>query len=178
MHRNIFRFFLANRNGLILFSLLIVLTAGATLYYESGKMERLYQSYSLDLTSQLPVMRIRSNERSDSQSNTLDYALATEDFDLALTCINEMQRRDTSNMTLVYYDAILREKQQQYLQSITSYQRVRFNSQLFDTAALRRLVLLYLKLNEEARAVEMLTELNIIGTAQDQLWVKELISQL
>ena len=65
-----------------------------------------------------------------------------------------------------------------YQKSIDRYQWVRFNSEIFHLEALKRLSLLYIRLNKDDRALEMLTEPRNLGTSVDKKWAEDVAAYL
>jgi tetratricopeptide (TPR) repeat protein len=167
-----------HRNNLIVIFGGIILSLSAVAYYKSNYSELIYSKFRGEVFMDLPPLRTRSLEPGQLPYSQLENALVEENYPLALEYLNTMISRDSMNNTLRFYNAVLNEQLGQYLQAIDGYQIVRLNSHLFDRAALRRLVLLYIKLDDRQRAIEMLSELQEIGGKQDHSWAREVLDEL
>ncbi|MBK8502746.1 MAG: hypothetical protein IPL46_11290 [Saprospiraceae bacterium] len=167
-----------DRNSLILILGGIILALSALTYYNSNYSQLIYNKYRGEVFMDLPPLRTRSFEPGQVRYVELENALVDENYGLALEYLETMIANDSTNNTLRFYNAVLNEQLGQYLQAIDGYQIVRLNSDLFDRAALRRLALLYIKLNDRQRAQEMLSELQEIGEKQDHTWARKVLQEL
>ena len=152
--------------------------SSASAYYQANDSRLIYSKFRGAVLMDLPALRTRSLESGQVPYIKLENALVDEKYPLALECLNTMISIDSSNITLRFYRAVLNEKLGNHLQAIDGYQIVRLNSNLFHRAALKRLALLYIKLDEHTRASEMLSEIYEIGEKQDQDWAREVWEEL
>lgn len=166
------------RNYLILFTVGAICLFATIFYYQSNERERIYRQFRGAIKSDIPNLRSRSVTENSSALHDLDIALSREDYLEALGHLESMISTDSNNIALKYYAAILHEQEGNYLKSIDHYQRVRFNSEIFHLEALKRLSLLYIKLHQNGRAIEMLTELRNLGTPVETQWAEDVATAL
>jgi tetratricopeptide (TPR) repeat protein len=167
-----------HRNSLIVILAGIILAISALAYYRANYSQWIYSQYRGEVSLDLPLLRTRSLQPDQVPNIELENALVNENYALALEYLETMISDDETNNTLRFYEAVLHEQLGQYLKAIDEYQIVRLNSDLFDRAALRRLALLYIKINDLQRAHEMLSELQEIGEKQDDDWARRVQQQL
>jgi tetratricopeptide (TPR) repeat protein len=168
----------ANRNYLVLLTVCAIGLYATIIYYQSNDQERIYRKFRGAIKSDLPNLRSRSMTKNSLALENLDIALSQEDYLAAVDQLEKMIATDSNNIVLKYYTAILHEQQENYQKSIEHYQQVRFNSEIFCLEALKRLSLLYIRMHQNDRAIEMLTELRNLGTSVEKKWAEDVADAL
>jgi tetratricopeptide (TPR) repeat protein len=171
------RFAIPQRNTFVFISVSIISFFALKSYFESNRYERLYATYRGIVERDLPNFQSRSSGAS-SVLDSFEMELSLEDYAGAIDHLEQMILENPFNSTLKYYAAVLHERNKNYLASIEYYHRVRLNSEIFHLDALKRLTLLYIKLDKSERAREMLTELSRLGSADEQVWAREIAAEL